>query len=258
VIPLAFFTLLAFGVSVLVTAKAWSALRRKERFRFGFLDGGLLFMGKEVDPRWMFVAVAAYLTVVGALLAWPLGLYERLAERTSACRDLVSDEELQSLAPGFEPLHVHHLDTSCRSSSWGPGVRGRFEVEIQARGTRGAREALLARGARELDGGVLRLEEGDRVELQFVKEGGVIRVALSQEHFDEDAVGALARRLPERGPSLLAPFEEAHRAGLQRPGFLRRHAFWFVLGGTVAALVGVVVVQRLLAARAMRRVIDDE
>ncbi len=130
-LKLVFFSAAALGITALVVFKAVRALRANRPYRFGFLDGGLLFNGKEVHPRWMLGAAAVYFVGISAILAWPLGAYEWVAEQRSPCNDLVTAAELDELAPGaFSSVDVQQLDTSCRLSAWSASVDGRFEVEL--------------------------------------------------------------------------------------------------------------------------------
>ncbi|MCB9611359.1 MAG: hypothetical protein H6721_09245 [Sandaracinus sp.] len=249
---------LALGIAAFVIFKALAARRAGQKYRFGALDGGVLLGGREVDPRGMLVAASVYLVGIGALLAWPLGLYEALAERTSECRELLTDEELQALAPGFEPLRLHHLDTSCTASSWGPGIRGRYDATLDSGlGRNLDYEISIRPGQRSARGELVRVDRGHEVDLYLASGHGGARVTLSTEHFDEDAVATVARRLTERAPRLLVPFVEAERARYEGPSFVRRHAPWVFLGVVVFLLVAAVVVARVRQARAMRRALEE-
>lgn len=259
ILRLVFFVTLALGIATFVVIKAISARRAGRLYRFGALDGGLLFHGREVDPRWMLVVAAIYVIGIGGLLAPPLGAYEWLAANTSGCRDLITDEELQTLAPGFEPLDVHHLDTQCTASSWGPGVRGRYEATLDAGlGRNLDYEMSLRPGDRsDLPGDIVRVDRGHEVDLYLAHGNAGVHVALATEHFDEGEITTVARYLVERGPSLLAPFEDAERARNEGPSFVRRHAPWVFLGSLVLLVVIAVVVSRVRHARAMRRAMED-
>ncbi len=66
----------AFSLTFWVVGKAIHAIANKQKYRLGYLDGGQFFHNKEVDPRWMLLLAGVYFTVICALVAWPLGLYE--------------------------------------------------------------------------------------------------------------------------------------------------------------------------------------
>ncbi|MCU0675281.1 MAG: hypothetical protein MUE69_21115 [Myxococcota bacterium] len=253
------FTSLALAVAAYVIIKAVAARRAGRPYRFGALDGGLLFHGREVDPRWMLFAATIYLVGIGSLLAWPLGAYDWLASSTSGCRALVTDDELQALAPGFEPLDVHHLETSCSATSWGPGVRGRYEATLDAGlGRNLDYEMSLRPGTRsELPGGVVRVDRGHEVDLYFTHRQAGVYVALSSQHFDEREISRVAQQLVDRGPDLLAPFEAAERASLEGPSFVRRHAIGVFLGTLGSLAILAMVVFRVRQARAMRRALEE-
>jgi hypothetical protein len=43
------------ALAIFLGVKAGLAMKRKEKYKFGFLDGGLLLGGKETDPMWPMV-----------------------------------------------------------------------------------------------------------------------------------------------------------------------------------------------------------
>lgn len=59
--------LLAFGVAGLVAIKAIAAIGSGRRYRFTFLDGGIVFQVKETSPVLMLVLASVYALGVRAL-----------------------------------------------------------------------------------------------------------------------------------------------------------------------------------------------
>lgn len=245
------------GIAAMVVAKAVIALRAGQRYRFGFLDGGVVLMGKEAPPRLMIGVAIAYAFGVSALLAWPLGLYEVLGEATSACRDVVPLEDVQRMGGAdFTEVRVQELGTMCSFEVTTPEYQQlRIEVDGYARPDvpRGATEVPID-GAR-----VWRSDDGPVRHLWL--EGapnGSMRATLSSARFDDAETSEVARRLADRRDVLARYAEAAWEPPSALGNTLRRFAPWIFVVVVVLAIAGAIVALRVRQRRAMKKVLEED
>jgi hypothetical protein len=256
-LKLAFWAALSFGVAAFVVLKAVVALRAGRRYRFTFLDGGLLFRGKETSPRLMLGLAAVYAFGVSLLIAWPLGLYQWLDDATSGCRDVLTMTDVRRFAgDGVGTARVDELRTFCSLRVSSTDHAPLLDLEISGHGgidARGSEEMVLASGAR-----VHRVDRGTTRTLWLAgASGGSMCLALHGDRFDETEIRELALLMGARRDVL-----ERYAARWRKPPSpvlrtLRRNPVW-VLAVLVVLVVAGVVTLRVRQSRAFRRALEDD
>ncbi len=256
VLKLAVWALLGFGLAGLVVLKAVMALRAGRRYRFTFLDGGLLFRGKETSPGMMVGIAAVYALGMSALVAWPLGFYQSMGDRTSsACRDVMTMEDLRRVAGGaIEEPRVLDLSTMCLLQASGVDHAPMLDLEIRGYGTGGDPRGSVVMTAKN-GVPIRRLDaQGSTTLWLDGRRGGVMSVLLFGGARD-DKTREIAE-LMSTHQDLVDRFAAKWRT--PRSSVLdvaRRNPIWvFVALGGV--LVAGVVVARVLRARAFRRALE--
>jgi hypothetical protein len=201
---------IALGLGSFIVVKAIRAHRQQAPYRFGFLDGGLLFSGRSVNARWMIGVGIAYILGVSALMAWPLGFYRWVRERSSICRDLLTSEDVRRLGgPALRDIKVREYRDSCSliaapppdfsafsslmvEVSRGYDLNGDLDRKIRSLG--GTRAELSGVGDRAF----LIDAKGDSRVLFVARGRAVARIHLPKKLYSEETARAAARVVAER------------------------------------------------------------
>lgn len=251
---LVFWSLACFAITALVITKAVAAMRAGRPYRLAWYDGGV-FAGREVKPAWMLAAAAAYVLLVGSILAWPLGVYEWVGEQTSGCRDLVTEAELAELGDGqLDEISVQELDTACylRASS---AAHEELEVSLDAYAVRVPEPSRAVRGPSGAE--LVRADDSRSIWIAFRSghAGGYVR--MPRAHFDEEDVARVIELVDARR-ALVAPYVEAAAPAGKGERFVRANLPYLFLGLVALLLVGGISFGVVRRNRALRRALEEE